>query len=243
MHWNVVPWFSREGRPLGKFGIFRDITEQKRSERRIAETLEERELLLKEIHHRVRTNMQVICSLLNLHSNSVHDEGSRKILRDSQDRIRSMALAHETLYHAPDFCHIDFGQYADGLCRSLLRAYEATQIRVEVVAQGIFVTLDTAVHLGLILNEIISNALKHAFPLGRPGLIRIGMNTEGGTTHLLLVQDDGVGLPDSVDCRNPDSLGLQIIATMVEQLQGSLRVDVDHGTAYRMKLHIQPHQA
>ena len=211
------------------------ILQQKRGRDQLRSSLDEKEILLKEIHHRVKNNLQVISSLLNLQSNYVRDANDMEIFRESQNRIRSMALIHEKLYQSGNVSFVDFPQYARSLANTLFRSYRSTEnnVRLEVDFGDVSLGIDAAVPCGLIINELLSNALKHAFPDGRGGKVLLGLRAQGGMTRLT-VKDDGVGVPQEVDVSRPDSLGLQLVNTLVSQIGGVLEVDRSHGTEFRI---------
>jgi two-component sensor histidine kinase len=196
---------------------------------------QEKDVLLKEVHHRVKNNLQVISSLLSLQSMSQSDSATICLLRESQDRVRSMALIHEQLYQSGDLSRLDFGAYADRLTANLLRSYTvAGTIKLKIDVRDILISIDLAIPCGLIINELVTNALKHAFPHGRNGTVGIAMHRDGGE-YVLAVTDDGVGMPPQVNSENADSFGLQLVDTLVGQLEGSIDVDRNDGTAYTIR--------
>ncbi len=216
--------------------IIRDTTERRRAEEQIKASLREKEVLLKEIHHRVKNNLQVTSSLLKLQSAYIEDPRARALFQESQNRIRSMALVHEKLYQSRDLSRIDFGDYAGSLAGLLLRSFGmARRIELAVRAERVFLPIDSAVPCGLILNELLSNCLEHAFPDGRPGMvvIEVALATDG--RHLLAVSDDGVGLPAGFTLDRLDSLGLQLVQTLVDQLHGTLELRRERGTSFRIR--------
>jgi two-component sensor histidine kinase len=206
--------------------------ERIRAEERIYASLHEKEVLLKEIHHRVKNNLQVVSSLLSLQSAHVKDAPTREIFRDSQNRIRSMALVHDRLYRAVDLARIDLGEYARGLATHILRSYGVVTERIvlNVDADAVLVGVDRAISCGLILNELISNAIKHAFPDERRGAIQIEVRALSERAHLLRVRDDGVGLPIDLDFRNTTSLGLQLVNALAKQIHGTVELAGQVGT-------------
>ena len=217
-------------------GVFRDITERKRWEGRVTESLEEKEVLLSEVHHRVKNNLQVISSLLNLQSRTVDDPGVQEMFRESRDRVRTMALTHEQLYRSEDLAQVDLGRYVRDLASSLFRSYGvdpgAAALHVEV--DELALPLDTAIPCGLIINELVSNSLKHAFVGGGRGEIRISLRGDGCGRAILVVVDDGIGLPADIDHRETESLGLQLVSSLVDQLRGTIEVERDGGTTFRI---------
>lgn len=224
---------DERGRPVLVQGVAFDITETKRAEEVIRGSLREKELLLKEIHHRVKNNLQVTSSLLRLQQARVADDATKAVLRDSQDRIRSMALVHEMLYQSPDLSRVDFGAYVRSLLQQLFRSYplEKTRVTHVVAIDDVFLGVDEAVPCALLVNELVANALKHAFPAGRSGRVQVGMAAENGMLRLN-VTDDGIGLAREIDPRQTESLGLQLVRTLAAQLGGRLTIRRDRGTTF-----------
>lgn len=209
------------------------ITDRKESQMAMERSLHEKEVLLKEVHHRVKNNLQIVSSIFSLQSAHVgEDKRMLDLLRDSRDRIRSMSFIHESLYQNKDFSSVDLADYMKGLGGNLMMSYSLTgKVRLETDLQRVDLVLDQAIPCGLILNELISNALKHAFPDGREGTIRLGLSEENGRVSIRLA-DDGVGvLPGMNPLRNAN-LGLELVQTLVEQLDGHLEMDTTKGVAY-----------
>ena len=213
-----------------------DITERKQAEKHLKESVQEKEILLKEIHHRVKNNLQVISSLLNLQANRVTDARTLQALGDSQARVRSMALIHEKLYQSQSLARIDFGEYVKSLATDLFRSYQRNfkGIRLNVQVDEVTLGLDQAVSCGLILNELMTNALKYAFPDGRNGTIWVELRANSEHVLSLRVADDGVGIPADVDVLKTDSLGLQLVNSLVGQLDGNLELERSNGTTFRI---------
>jgi len=211
-----------------------ELAQRRRAEERITQSLREKEVLLQEIHHRVKNNLQVISSLLELQSGHVSDEGAREMLRDSQNRIHSMALAHERLYAGEDLAQIDLRDYIEDLCGRLVHSQVADRGMVTLHTDVADLSLDvaTAIPLGLIVNELVTNALKHAFPDEHGGSIRVSLQLAADNQCLLSVADNGVGFAASVDLSNPTSLGLKLVHTLVRQLHGQLDMKTDGGTSF-----------
>jgi two-component sensor histidine kinase len=212
----------------------REIEQRVQAEEELKASLHEKEALLQEIHHRVKNNLQVICSLLNLQSRSVGDEHTLQMFRESQDRVRSMALIHEKLYRSQDMAKVDFSDYLRNLSNHLVRSYrsESSRVRLTVTADDVPLTIEKAVPCGLITNELISNALKHAFPNGQEGEIQVRLRSERDRRLILSVADNGVGLPAGMDLEASETLGLQLIRVLTGQMDGTaeLRSSPDHGT-------------
>jgi two-component sensor histidine kinase len=204
--------------------------------KRLKAALKEKEILLKEIHHRIKNNIQIIASLLRLQASSVEDERVQEILKASQARIRSMALIHEKLYQSPDLATIDFGDYVRLLAGQVFHLFGAdpAAVGLEVHASGIRLRAKQAIPCGLIINELVVNALKYAFPRGRKGTIRVEMKRRPDGCHSLLVSDDGIGLPENVDIRRSERLGFQVVTDLVRQLDGKMEIDRRTGTAFRI---------
>jgi PAS domain S-box-containing protein len=214
-------------------GVIEDISGQKRAEDRLKGALREKEFLLKEIHHRVKNNLQVISSLLRLQSRSTSDGPARELFLASQGRIRSMALVHESLYQARDLARIDFAAYIRKLTQQLVSLFKADPQRVKLRLRLERIPLDVnqAIPCGLIINELVSNALKHAFPGGRAGEVAVSLAAGARGMVRLTVRDNGVGLPAGLDIRRTPSLGLQIIVGLVDQLGGAIQMEGGAGTA------------
>ncbi|HEX9925796.1 MAG TPA: histidine kinase dimerization/phosphoacceptor domain -containing protein, partial [Anaerolineae bacterium] len=211
-----------------------DITERKKAEAQIEASLKEKEVLLQEIHHRVKNNLQVISSLLNLQSEYVEDQKALEVFQESQHRVRSMALIHEKLYRSENLAQIDFADYVRELSTYLFRSQTAKvqDITLTVQPENIFLDIDRAVPCGLMLNELVSNALKHAFPNGRPGEIRIELSIDNHRQLTLKVIDNGIGFLAEWDYQNTKSLGLQLVNTLVDQLDGKIELDRDNGMEF-----------
>jgi PAS domain S-box-containing protein len=199
------------------------ITDKKESQRKLLDSLHEKEVLLKEVHHRVKNNLQIISSIFNLQKQYVDDHPrALELLRDSQDRIRSMSFIHESLYQTKNFSHVDLATYIDGLTRNLMMSYSLSgKVDLEKDLQPVELVLDQAIPCGLILNELISNSLKHAFPDGAPGRIHIGLKTVDERVEIT-IEDNGPGLPANFDQERDSNLGLQLVETLMGQLDGTI---------------------
>jgi len=216
--------------------VVRDITDRKRAEQQIKESLKREALLRREIHHRVKNNLQVISSLLFLQSTHVTDPNTREILRESQGRARAIALIHEKLYHSADLTKIAFCDYVRQLMGDLFHAYGVSPeaVSLKIYAQGIFLGIDAAIPCGLILNELVSNALKHGLPAGRKGAICIDLQPSGPGLFMLSVRDDGVGLPEDFDLQTTRTLGLKLVSDLARQLDGAVELERNNGTAVKI---------
>ncbi len=228
---------QRSGQMKGVIEYVRDITQQKLSEDRLQASLLEKEVLLREIHHRVKNNLQVIQALISLQSRRLKDEQAVDMYKESQRRIRSMALVHERLYQSTNLSRIDFADYARSLVIHLFHSLLPDGRTVELAfdLEPVALDVNTAIPCGLILSELVSNALKHAFPEGRSGEVRISLHRGPGAIIRLGVKDDGVGLPPGFDLGLSDSLGMQIVVTLVSQIEGRLKTGQERGADFQVE--------
>ena len=213
-----------------------DITERKKIEEEIKASLKEKELLLQEIHHRVKNNLQIISSLLNLQSRHIKDSESFEMFQASRARVRSMALVHEKLYRSKNFADVDFKEYIQSLSRLLFQMYgtDPNAVKLEIDIGNVLLDINTAIPCGLLVNELISNSLKHSFPDRRKGIIRILLHPEKDHKFKLVVSDDGIGLPEDLDINKTESLGLQLVTMLTDQLRGSIKVDRNNGATFEI---------
>jgi PAS domain S-box-containing protein len=234
---SYIPHFGPAGNVLGFFTLVQDLTERKQAEEQIKASLEEKVVLLKEIHHRVKNNLQVISSLLYLQNAKTKSSRVRDILQDSQNRVKSMALIHEKLYQAKDLAHVDLAEYVRNLTGYLGRLYtaQASNVQLKVKVDNVFLGIDTAMPCGLIINELVSNSFKHAFPNSRSGQIAVELQADQERDFVLYVRDNGVGFPTSVDFRSTSSLGLQLVNTLVRQLNGSIELHRNGGVEFMIR--------
>ena len=232
----LSPIFSENGRVVEVSGIGNYITDKKEAQKQIIESLKEKEVLLQEVHHRVKNNLQVISSILNLQSSYVKDRNSLNILRESQNRIKSMSFIHESLYQTKDFNQVDFEDYITGLTKNLLYSYSmlSNQVELDLHVEKVYLSLDQAIPCGLIVNELVSNALKYAFPQDRKGIITLKVKEEDEKV-IIEIADDGVGFPEGFEIEKSDSLGLQLVYTLTEQLDGEINISSKNGTKYLIK--------
>ena len=230
--------------------IARDVTQRKIYEEEITASLREKEVLLKEIHHRVKNNLQIICSLLNMQADGLEDETTRAAFAESRNRVRSMALIHEQLYQAPDLAHINLGEYLETLAASIQRsatsdANSGGRLRFALDCPLVALDIDRAVPCGLIVNELLTNAIKYAFPGANAdanagagansGTIALQLRAEGESV-VLTVSDDGIGMKAGFDWQESESIGLQLVSSLTEQLEGTAKLKSDaNGTVWTIR--------
>jgi PAS domain S-box-containing protein len=222
----------------------RDCSERFRLEQQIRTSLEEKEVLLKEIHHRVKNNLQVICSLLDLQGQSIQEPAVAALFRDSQNRVQSMALVHERLYQSESLSNIDFADYLNGLVEYQAQTFrgEPSQVRYVLELDQVQLSVDAAVPAGLAVNELVTNCLKYAFPDGRHGVVTLRLRQEGEQV-IFIVQDDGVGIPEHVDFHGVKTFGLRLVAALVDQLHGKVRIDRQAGTTVTVSFPVDRKQS
>jgi two-component sensor histidine kinase len=227
------PLHDQAGNIIGAIESIRDITEHKLAGEKIKGSLLEKETMLKEIHHRVKNNMQVISSLLDLQAAKLPDEKSREIFQDSINRVSTMASIHNQLYQSEDLTWVDFGGFIRDLVGNLRQSYGRSEspVAIEVETSDMHLGIESSVPCGLIVNELVSNALKHAFPGGRDGEIDVGMRSEKDLI-VLTVRDNGIGFPESIDHTEAKSLGLELVNILVGQIGGKIDIQVDGGTTW-----------
>jgi len=216
--------------------IATDITDRKNATDKLKSSLKEKEVLINEIHHRVKNNMQIISSLLNLQKQHViDDEVAVDVLKESQNRIRAMAMIQEKLYQSDDFSHIKFYEYIESVVSDLFYSYNIhkDQVKLRVKVEDIYLNMETGIPCGLIISELVSNSLKHAFPDGRKGEVCISLKISGDE-YELIVSDNGIGLPENIDYKNTDSLGLQLVNNLVNQLDGKITLERGQGTKFKI---------
>jgi PAS domain S-box-containing protein len=230
----IVAQKYQQGAAAVSVGI--DITDRQQAQEQLKASLHEKELLLKEVHHRVKNNLQVICSIFSLQSQYIEDSRILSILEDSQNRIRSMALIHEKLYQSDTLAKIDFADYIKNLAYSLFASYNinSNRIRTKLRVEDASLSLDTAIPCGLIINELVSNSLKHAFPENRAGEIGIDFSVCPDQQLLLIVRDNGVGFPEGFDSQRNNSLGLRLIRALIRQLRGKLEIESSNGAVFQI---------
>ena len=260
----VTPLHDSKGNFTGGLGVFRDdtertrarevlrklntelrernqelqqeIAERKKAEEKLRSSLEEKEVLLKEIHHRVKNNLQVVSSLLYLQSDYIRDKESQDVFRESQHRVRSMALVHEKLYQSRDLSRIDFREYIGNLVTHLCKSYarEAGDLALNLDLEQIYLDIGKAIPCGLIINELVTNVMKHAFPDGKKGELQVGFYRDKDNSLTLTVSDNGIGLPEEFDPHKAQSMGLRLVVTLTHQLDGELKVMRGKGTNFKI---------
>lgn len=226
-----------DGKPIGIITTCEDITERRHTEEQIRSALREKDILLKEIHHRVKNNLQVVSSMLRLQADYIADDSARAFFDASRTRVETMSLIHEKLYRAKDLARIDFREYADDLATnlSIINTRSVGQAEVKIDVEGIMLDINNSIPCGLIINELVSNAFKHAFSDDRRGKVTISMRRVNENRIVLAVSDDGIGFPEDMDFRNTSSLGLQLVNSLVTQLDGTIALDRTGGTTFRIE--------
>ena len=217
-------------------GININITAQKQAAEQIKASLREKEVLLTELHHRVKNNLQIISSFLNLQSGYIEDAKTLEILKAAENRVISMALVHEQLYLSQNLAQIDSASYIKQLASNLFGSYNINTdaIKFKINVDKILLVVNTAITCGLIINELISNALKYAFIEGQTGEVTINFQSSDRGKLILVVSDNGIGLPENFDWQKTESLGLQIVQALTNQLQGEIEIERNNGTEFRI---------
>ena len=222
----------------------RELKERKRAEKMIKESLKEKEILLQEIHHRVKNNLQIISSLLKLQIKNISDESTLTLFQDCHNRIKTMALIHEQLYQSKDFSEIDFEEYIRCLVIHLFNIYRQNsgEVLLDLNVKNVSFDIDTAIPCGLLINELISNSLKYAFPNSSKGIIHISLSStkntktssNGHPNYTLVVKDNGIGLPSHIHLKTAETLGLKLVDALTRQLQGKITLRRNHGTTFNI---------
>lgn len=215
--------------------IWRDLTEKKKIENTLLKNIEEKEILLKEIHHRVKNNLQIITSLLNLQTNNIENDKVKAVLFQSKTRIESMCKVHEMLYSSKNLSSINYADYLQELLSKLIlnAKGDTPKITLELYVEDLFLNINTAIPLGLLINELVTNSLKYAFPNDSEGLITLKINTISPTQFKLCYGDNGIGYPKEISFKEAKSLGFQLIESLTEQLNGEIERDfTKSGTHY-----------
>jgi PAS domain S-box-containing protein len=243
---NTVRWIAAQGKPseyddknevVMLSGIVNDITDRKKVEELIQASLKEKETLLKEVHHRVKNNMQVIKSLLHLQEEKIKDKDALALLKDSQQRIQAMALVYNKLYLSINLASINMVDYIKELTIGLINSYTTAPHRVtaSITPSDVSLSIDMAIPCGLVINELVTNALKYAFPENRTGQIAISLKNGGNQEFALTVSDNGVGMPEGINLSNTPTLGLKLVTSLVQdQLEGKIALDRSQGTTFKI---------
>jgi PAS domain S-box-containing protein len=231
----AVPRFGADDKITEWFGAASDVTARKAAEEALRAALAEQQALLREVNHRVKNNLAVINSLLRLQAADIDDARTRQALTEAASRVRAIGVVHRLLYDAPTLAPVDLGRFAEELAQALFASYGVSAERVRFALSGdqLGTDLERAVPVGLILNELVTNALKYAFPGERAGRVEVWIDAERGVLELF---DDGVGLPPSVDLAHPRTLGLQLVQALVRQVGGTLQLLPGPGTHYQLQL-------
>ncbi|WP_286244365.1 MASE3 domain-containing protein [Methanobacterium ferruginis] len=229
----LSPVFDISGKMVKISIIARDITDTKKAEDEIKRALKEKEVLLREIHHRVNNNMQIILSLLNLQTQYVETDEALEILQETQNRVKAMATIHENLYQSHDLTTINFAEYIQSLVKGIFFSYRIKEGQIEPIIEigDVMLNIETAVPCGLIISELVSNSLKHAFSPEQKGIIRISLHSQDDT-FTLTINDNGIGFPDDLDFKNTNSLGLQLVNNLINQIDGDIQLNKTHGTEF-----------
>ncbi len=233
----ISPLRDESHNVIGLSGIIRDISERKRAEEQIKADLKEKEVLLREIHHRVKNNMQIISSLLRLQSSTIKDKKYSDMYLGSQNRIITMSLIHEKLYQSKNLTKIDIRDYVRDLVNGIVESYgiNTRNISFNFDIDNVFLGINSAIPCGLIINELVSNSLKYAFPDGRCGEIRIFLKSDYNKNYELIVSDNGIGIPEDMDITKTDSWGMRLVTLLAEnQLRGKIAMDRNIGTEFKI---------
>jgi len=230
---------NENGDHIATVGVIADITDRKLADDKLRASLREKEILLREIHHRVKNNLQLITSLLRLQLRQIkgEDESLVEIFEDIQSRIKTIALVHQSLYRSEELDLIDISQYMQRILGSLRAssARSTREVSIKADVKNILLRIDAALACGLIVNELVTNSLKHAFPEGREGEIVVTLKSVGGKEFQLTVHDNGIGIPEQIDLQQLESLGLDLVANLVRQLNGTIELATGEGTEFRIR--------
>jgi len=231
----ISPVFDTSGELVNISIIARDVTQEKKAENKIKRALNEKEVLLREIHHRVKNNMQIILSLLNLQTQYVVTDEAVEILQEAQDRVKAMATIHENLYQSPDLTTINFAEYIHSLVKGIFFSHKIKegQIAPIIKIEDIMLNIETAVPCGLIISELVSNSLKHAFPHGKKGTIKVALTSQD-ELFKLIISDNGIGFPKNLDFKNTNSLGLELVNNLIRQIDGDIQLNKNQGTEIKI---------
>lgn len=229
-YWGI-PIKNEQGKVVKLLCITEDITKQKRNEEQIKKDLKEKEVLVSEINHRVKNNMQIVYSLLNMQSLNIKDKKALELIEESKNQIKSMLLIHENLYQAGDLAEINFKDYINSLINNLFKVFWVDESRItkSIVVDNVTLSIKKAIPSALIINELVSNSLKYAFPDKRKGVIQIKLTGKDEKNIELIVKDNGVGLARLPDFKNLKTLGLELVNTLTKQLKGKLIINNKNG--------------
>ena len=231
---HLFPLQNQQGQIVSIARICRDITERKNAELKLKESLDEKELLLREIHHRVKNNLQLISSLLSLQSSFSSELNTDKALEQCQGRIRTIALVHDSLYQSDNLTRINLADYAQRLASETFYAFSLDPESISLICDcdPVILNIDQAIPCGLLINELISNACRHAFAPGRLGRIELNISNSPKNNINIVVSDNGIGLPDGIDLEKPMTLGFTLVKGLIRQLNAKMTLDVNHGTCF-----------
>lgn len=236
LHARTAPIINDRNQVIGHTGTIEDITKQKLAEEQIKASLQEKEALLKEIHHRVKNNLQIISSLIYLQAQRIDDAKMRQLFEDSQTRISSMALVHDTLYRSQDFAQVNLSEYVQTLSSNLFHTYrvqpESVKLKIDI-DPDVLISLDKAIPCGLILNELMTNALKHGFHDRATGEVRVLLKKHFSQIYLI-VENDGHALPESFELQKIQSMGLRLVNALVDQVKGQVEIQSDGKTRFKI---------
>ena len=222
---------------VGIMGVTRDITERRRAEEQIKQSLKEKEILLRELYHRVNNNMQRILSMFSIQSQKISDEKTLKVLKDLEGRIKSVSIIHEKLYRSKDLSTINFREYIDSLASYLYQTHKVNSnlIKFTPNVDDILFEMETSIPLGIIVRELLSNALTHAFPEGEKGEITVDLHSDETTgKYILIISDNGAGIPEDMDIRDTETIGLQLVNDLSDQIGGTIELDRSRGTLFKI---------
>lgn len=224
---------NHSGKIIGLVGVSRDITGSRNAEEILKQALKQKDILLKEVYHRVKNNLQVIYSLLHIQSVNVKDKASREIFKETQNRIRLMSAIHEKLYKSKDVSQIDFSEYLKTLADQLEQAYPVKNGKVDLLinSKNVSLGIDKAIPCGLIVNELVSNAYKYAFDGKKTGKVIVSL-LHTNSKYILVVEDDGVGFPEDLDFKKTETMGMILVNTLTDQLTGNVELHKDKGTKF-----------
>ncbi|MBW2630647.1 MAG: transporter substrate-binding domain-containing protein [Deltaproteobacteria bacterium] len=222
---------------VGIMGVTRDITDRRRAEDQIKQSLKEKEILLRELHHRVNNNIQMILSMFSMQSQKISDEKTLNVLKDLEGRIRSVSIIHEELYRSKDLSNINFREYIDSLASYLYQTHKVNSNLIKFTSNvdDILFKMETSIPLGIIVRELLSNALTHAFPEGEKGEITVDLHSDETTgIYTLIISDNGAGIPEDMDIRDTETIGLQLVNDLSDQIGGTIELDRSRGTLFKI---------